>query len=64
MSTHYTTRDDAIFYEIVEPLGEFAEVHRVDAIAESVIFHDERGYYCGVSAVEFWDLVTMNEKEA
>lgn len=37
----YTTRDEAIQREIIEPLGEYAQEHNVDAIADKlIIWHD------------------------
>lgn len=33
----YATRDEAVTREIIEPLGEYANGHDTDAIAEEVI---------------------------
>ena len=33
----YTTRDDAIHYEITLALGEYADEHDIDAIADEVL---------------------------
>ena len=39
--TTYETRTDAITREIIEPLGEYAQEHDVDAIADKlIIWHD------------------------
>jgi hypothetical protein len=35
--TTYTTKNDAIQYEIIEPLGEWANEHNIDAIADELI---------------------------
>lgn len=40
--TTYATRGDAMQREIIEPLGEWAEEHDVEAIADEVLYwHDE-----------------------
>lgn len=42
MTTTYTTRNEAVLREIIEPLGEYAEEYDADAIADEVLFwHDE-----------------------
>lgn len=33
----YTTHDEAVQREIIEPLGEFADEHDIDAIADEVL---------------------------
>lgn len=39
----YTTRDEAVQREIIEPLGEYANEHDTDAIAEEVIITTGEG---------------------
>lgn len=58
----YTTRDEAIQAEIITPLGEHADDHDIDAIAEKVIITtghgtNEFGYTTEVEAEEFWAIV-------
>ena len=37
MSIGYTSYNEAVQREVIEPLGEFAEDHDIEAIAEDVI---------------------------
>lgn len=57
----YTTRDEAIFREITQPLKEYAHEHDIDAIADLVINCEEtrRGieYFCAVNTQRFWKIV-------
>lgn len=68
--TVYSTRPEAVHREIVEPLGEYACEHDVDAIAEELIVWTEattpRGHVDplrtgfrlrDVSTAEFWATV-------
>ena len=41
----YITRDEAIQREIIYPLGEYAAVHDIDAIADELIVCDDSGLY-------------------
>lgn len=56
----YITRDEAIQREIIDPLGEYAAVHDIDAIADELIICDDSGsdvvYYLDEDA-DFWDAV-------
>lgn len=58
--TTYTSRSEAIQREIIDPLGEYAAVHDIDAIADELIVCDASGsgavYYLDED-VDFWDAV-------
>lgn len=64
MSTIYSTRNEAIQQEIIEPLGSYADEHNIDAIADDIIHqantrHGEVYYF---NAMEddpeaFWEIV-------
>lgn len=66
--TTYTTREEAVQREIIEPLGEYAAEHDVEAIADAVLYwHDEVrkdgstwlpgcGYRLN-QEVDFWEIV-------
>lgn len=41
--TTYTTRTEAIEREIIEPLGEYADDHDIDAIADETIIETGEG---------------------
>lgn len=64
----YTTRDEAIYNEIVIPLGEHYREHDIEAIAAEVIADEaiafdphERVFYCAVrDNDEFWNVVERN----
>lgn len=61
--TTYTTRAEAIDREIIEPLGEYAAVHDVDAIADTVLTTTGHGTdfrYTNRVDVDFWDVVAAN----
>lgn len=61
----YTTRDEAITREIIEPLGEYANEHDTDAIAEEVIITTGEGTklrYKLNEDVDFWEVVEANAK--
>ncbi|MDJ1372217.1 hypothetical protein [Gulosibacter molinativorax] len=65
----YTTRTEAI-ESIIEALGEFADEHDIDAIADEVIEYDDaydaeknvyhldrQGFYIKPDTEEFWAIV-------
>lgn len=61
--TTYETRNEAVQREIIEPLGEWAEEHDIDAIADELIVC----YATGPNAVysvdedaDFWAVVAAN----
>lgn len=68
-TTTYTTRDEAILREIIEPLGDYASQHDTDAIAEEVLsYYDGRddegtihldcaGFYLSATTDAFWAAV-------
>lgn len=61
MST-YTTRNEAIEREIVEPIenGDVADARTefdIDAIADAVLGDYSEGYACQVEIDEFWQIV-------
>lgn len=67
MAKTYTTRQDAINYEIVEVLlnGDVADAYEsydIDAIAEKVIGDYEDGFSCTVDESEFWAIVEEHSK--
>lgn len=53
----YITRDEAIQREIIDPLGEYAAVHDIDAIADELIVCDDSGLYYLDKDADFWDVV-------
>lgn len=53
----YITRDEAIQREIIDPLGEYAAVHDIDAIADELIVYDDSGLYYLDEDTDFWDVV-------
>lgn len=61
--TTYARRDDAITREIIEPLGEYAAEHDIDAIADTLILCDDNGlnaeYYLDEDA-DFWGIVAAH----
>lgn len=63
MSTIYGIRNDAIQNEIIAPLGEYADQHNIDAIADQLIIMDtDRGevtYRIDENA-DFWEIVEAN----
>ncbi|MBK4161027.1 hypothetical protein GWO73_04190 [Corynebacterium macginleyi] len=57
--TTYTTRNEAIDNEIITPLGEYADQHDVDAIADEVLTTTGEGTdyrYTLRDDVDFWDI--------
>ena len=61
----YTTRDEAITREIIEPLGEYANDHDTEAIAGEVITTTGEGIelrYHLNEDVDFWEIVAANAK--
>jgi hypothetical protein len=63
-SRKYTSRDDAIQREIVEPIlaGEVDSIdeYDVEAIASQILGDRAEGYVCRVSPEEFWAIVETN----
>lgn len=65
----YTTRNEAILREIIEPLGDYASQHDTDAIGEEVLdYYDGRddegtihlgraGFYLSATTDGFWAAV-------
>ncbi|MCT1819342.1 hypothetical protein M3B96_10370 [Corynebacterium propinquum] len=56
----YTTRNEAIHYEIELPLGEYADEHDIDAIADEVLTTTGEGvdYRWTIDEdVDFWAIV-------
>lgn len=53
----YITRDEAIQREIIDPLGEYAAVHDIGAIADELIVCDDSGLYYLDEDADFWDVV-------
>lgn len=61
--TTYTTRDDAIHYEIITALGDYADEHDIDAIADQVLTTTGEGSsyrYILDETVDFWAVVEAN----
>lgn len=54
--TTYESRTDAIRREIIEPLGEYAQEHDVDAIADEIIIAGDNGFAIDQDA-DFWAIV-------
>ena len=57
--TTYTTRNEAIQREIIEPLGEWAEEHNIDAIADQLIKTEDEGFTIDQDA-DYWAVVAAN----
>lgn len=59
--TTYTTRNEAIHYEIELPLGEYADEYDIDAIADEVIITTGEGVDYGFTTIDddadFWAIV-------
>lgn len=58
--TTYTTYDEAIQREIIEPLGEYASEFDIDAIAEEVLTTTGEGIdyrFIPREDVDFWEIV-------
>ena len=63
--TRYTTRDEAIAREIIEPIeagNATAAEFDIDAIADQVLGSHEDGYACQVEHDEFWQIVADNAR--
>lgn len=61
--TTYTTKNDAIQNEIINPLGEYAEEHNIEAIADQVLTTTGEGTnyaYTLREDIDFWDVVANN----
>lgn len=61
--TAYTTRNEAIDREIIAPLGEYADQHDIDAIADEVLTTTGEGIYYRYTLrddVDFWDIVAQH----
>lgn len=61
----YTTRDEAVQREIIEPLGEYANEHNIEGIEEQVIITTGEGTelrYKLDEDVDFWEIVAANAK--
>ena len=54
--TTITTRNEAVQREIIEPLGEYAAEHDIDAIADELITTEGEGFYLDEDA-DFWATV-------
>jgi len=69
-TTIYTTRDEAIQHEIIDPIeasGEVADArtaYDVDAIADEVLGDHAAGYAPKVDADEFWRIVERHARPA
>lgn len=64
MARTYTTRDEAIYREIVEPIEAGAanrDEYDIDAIADRVLGDYEEGFALKVDTDEFWEIVAENE---
>jgi|GEM_PF-7023699 len=61
--TVYSTRDEAIQNEIITPLGQYANEHNIEAIADQLIIMDtdngEATYHVDEDA-GFWAIVEAN----
>lgn len=60
MARRYTSRDEAIQREIVEPIGDVAD-YDIEAIAQDVLGGYADGYACKVEVDEFWRVVAEKE---
>lgn len=61
--TTYTTRNEAVQREIIEPLSEYANEHDIDAIADAVLTTTGEGIdyrYTLREDVDFWDVVAQH----
>ena len=60
----YSTRNEAIDRLIIEPLGEFADEHDIDAIADELLTTTGEGvdYRWTIDeGADFWDVVANNQ---
>ena len=66
MNGTYTTRDEAIEREIIDPIEASGIASRdeydIDAIAAEVLGDYDAGFASQVDADEFWDIVARNAK--
>ena len=65
MARTYTTRDEAIYREIVEPIeaGDVQDAYtayNIDAIADKVLCDYEDGYMLKVEEPDLWRIVEEN----
>ena len=63
MTTTYARRDDAIHNEIILTLGDYAQDHNIDAIADQLIICDGSGLnpeYSLNPDADFWGIVAAN----
>lgn len=60
----YTTHDEAVQREIIEPLGEFADEHDIEAIADEVIITTGEGVDYGFTIDDDADFWVIVEKHA
>lgn len=65
MARTYTTRSEAIYREIVEPIeaGDVQDAYaayNIDAIADNVLCGYEDGYMLKVEEPDFWRIVEEN----
>ena len=57
----YETRQEAIDAELMTPLGEFADQHDTEAIADEVLGTDDDGkYHVKVTQNAFWAIVAKH----
>ena len=59
----YETRNETIQREIIEVLGEYADQHDIDAIADQVITTDGEGInkrFIIRQDVDFWEIVAAH----
>lgn len=62
--TTYTTRNEAIDREIIQPLGEYAGQFDIDAIADQVLVSVGEGIdyrFTTNDDIDFWDVVAQHE---
>jgi len=63
MTTYYTTLNEAIQREIIEPI-EAGDATRddfdIETIADETLLHCSRGYYLDLDHDEFWSIVWEN----
>lgn len=65
MTATYSRRNEAVQREIIEPLGEWAEEHNIDAIADQLIICDGSGLnpkYSLDQDADFWGVVAANAR--
>ena len=67
MNRKYSTLDEAIFREIIEPIehGDVDDARAefdIDAISEKVLGDFDEGFACKVTVDEFWKIVEENAR--